>query len=389
MYQPPTSTAQEKHRARGRIGSIKSNTGEGQGSIIHVIVEGTRERCKCILDQYSLSVFFIHNQRRKMFENLIPDMVLPAAGFVVGALITFLYSQRKINERDEQIQELEDTLEDQEKKSKTLNKDLKKNKDTVTDLNEELGQRDETIESLNAQVAERNDSINTLREEKEDLDSRTKKELAERDETIQELKHTLETRDSEITGLNERVREMEGELEKRDETIGGLEDQLEERHVHVKALVGDIADLGEKNRESMNRAEEAERRIVELENDKQGRDDEISRLNAKQRAMIDDFTKIDGIGPKVSAVLRFSGIKTFSKLASAEVAELREILEAENPSLLRLTDPSTWSEQARMAADGEWKGLKALQESLKESRRRGRTMLQSPDADTPAIVAET
>jgi chromosome segregation ATPase len=298
-----------------------------------------------------------------MFENLIPDMVLPAAGFVVGVLITFFYSQRKINERDDQIQDGEDAIEDQEKKIKTLNKDLKKNKDTVTDLNEELVQRDETIVGLNAQVAERNDSIKTLREEKEDLDSRTKKELAERDETIQELEQSLETRGSEITGLNKRVQEMESELEKRDETIGGLEDQLEERHVHVKALVGDIADLGEKNRESMNRAEEAESRIVELDNDKQERDDEITRLKAK--------------------------IKTFSKLASAEAAELREILEAENPSLLRLTDPSTWSEQAKMAAEGEWEDLKALQQSLKESRRRDRTMLQSPDADTPAIVAET
>ena len=320
-----------------------------------------------------------------MFENLIPDIVLPAAGFVVGALITFFYSQRKINERDDQIQ-------DQEKKIKTLNnnlnKNLKMNKDTVSDLNEELGQRDETIESLNTQVAERNDSINTLKKEKEYLDGRTRKEIAERDETIQELEHTLKTRDSEITGLNERVREMESGLEKRDETIGSLEDQLEERHVHVKALEGDIADLGERNRESMDRAEEAESRIVELENDKQERDDEITRLKVKQRAMIDDFTKIDGIGPKVSAFLRFSGIKTFSKLASADVAELREILVAENPSLLRLTDPSTWSEQARMAAEGEWDDLKALQESFKESRRRERTMLQSPDVDTPAIVAE-
>jgi len=138
----------------------------------------------------------------------------------------------------------------------------------------------------------------------------------------------------------------------------------------------------------MNRAEEAESRIVELENEKQERDNEITRLKAKQRAMIDDFTKIDGIGPKVSVILRFSGIKTFSKLASADAAELREILEAENPSLLRLTDPSTWSEQARMAAEGEWEDLQALQESLKESRRRERTMLQSPDADIPAIVVE-
>jgi len=317
-----------------------------------------------------------------MFENLIPDMVLPAAGFVVGVLITYFYSQRKINERDDQIQ-------DQEKKIKTLNKNLKNNKDTVSDLNEELGQRDETIESLNTQVAERNDSINILRKEKEYLDGRTRKEIAERDETLQELEHTLETRDSEITGLNGRVREMDSGLEKRDETIGSLEDQLEERHVHVKALEGDIADLGERNRESMDRAEEAESRIVELEDDKQERDDEITRLKAKQRAMIDNFSKIDGIGPKVSAFLRFSGIKTFSKLASADVAELREILVAENPSLLRLTDPSTWSEQARMAAEGEWDDLKALQESFKESRRRERTMLQSPDADTPAIVAET
>jgi predicted flap endonuclease-1-like 5' DNA nuclease len=295
-----------------------------------------------------------------MFENLTPDMVFPVAGFVVGALITFIYSQRKINKRDDQIQ-------DQESKIKDLNKNLKKTNDTVKDLNKELGRRDETIESLSTQVAERNDSIDTLRKEKEDLDSRTRREFAERDE---------------------RAREMEIELEKRDETIGSLENQLEERHIHVKVLDMEIADLGERNRESMNRAEEDERRIVELENEKQERDDEITRLKAKQRAMIDDFTKIDGIGPKMSSVLRFSGIKTFSKLASVDAAELREILVAENPSLLRLTDPSTWSEQARMAAEGEWEALEALQESFKESRRRERTMLQSTEADIPSIVTE-
>ena len=340
---------------------------------------------------YSRSIFLICVllfilKSIKMFENLISDLSLPAAGFFVGALITLFYARasarRKINERDDQIQ-------DHEKKIKTLNKNLKNNKDTVKDLNEGLGQRDETIESLNTLVAEQNDSINTLRKEKEFLDGRSRKEIAERDETLKELEHTLETRDSEIKGLNERVREMESGLEKRDETIGSLEDHLEERHVRVKALEGDIADLGERNRESMDRAEEAESRIVELENDKQERDDEITRLKAKQRAMVDDFTKIDGIGPKVSSILRFSGIKTFSKLASAKVTELKKVLEAENPSLLRLTDPSTWSEQARMAAEGEWEYLKILQETLKESRRLERTMLQSSDADTPAIVAET
>ena len=87
------------------------------------------------------------------------------------------------------------------------------------------------------------------------------------------------------------------------------------------------------------------------------------------QAMQDDFTHIMGIGPKVSSVLRSAGIKTFTKLASTDIDKITEILEDENPSLLRLTDPSTWSEQARLASEGDWEALTTLQENLKESRR--------------------
>jgi hypothetical protein len=68
-------------------------------------------------------------------------------------------------------------------------------------------------------------------------------------------------------------------------------------------------------------------------------------------------------------LLRLAGINTFVKLASADVKRIREILETENPNLLRLTDPSIWPEQARLASEGDWEGLSALQDSLKESRR--------------------
>jgi len=106
--------------------------------------------------------------------------------------------------------------------------------------------------------------------------------------------------------------------------------------------------------------------------------------------MQDDFSYLDGVGPKISATLRSAGVKTFAKLAAKEVDDIREILVAENPSLLRLSDPSTWPEQAGMAAEGRWEDLEALQEGLKERRRRERLSLQqSPEIDTTTIVAES
>jgi hypothetical protein len=64
-------------------------------------------------------------------------------------------------------------------------------------------------------------------------------------------------------------------------------------------------------------------------------------------------------------------------------------LETENPNLLRLTDPTTWSDQARMVSEGEWEALKVLQDSLKENRRLERTVLQSSEMENSVIVSET
>ncbi len=69
--------------------------------------------------------------------------------------------------------------------------------------------------------------------------------------------------------------------------------------------------------------------------------------------------------------------------------DIREILVAENPRLLRLSDPTTWPEQAEMAAEGRWEDLKALQEGLKETRRQERlTLQQTPEIETPSFVAD-
>ncbi len=80
----------------------------------------------------------------------------------------------------------------------------------------------------------------------------------------------------------------------------------------------------------------------------------------------DDLTRIEGIGPKISGVLQEAGIPTFTQLANTEVNRLKEILKEAN---LRLADPSTWPEQAKLAAAGEWEALETLQDNLKGGRR--------------------
>ena len=83
----------------------------------------------------------------------------------------------------------------------------------------------------------------------------------------------------------------------------------------------------------------------------------------------DDLKRIEGIGPRFSSVLQAAGIMTFAQLAAATPEGLEQILEAEDPRLSRLADPTSWPEQAALAAVGDWEALAALQETLKGGRR--------------------
>lgn len=80
----------------------------------------------------------------------------------------------------------------------------------------------------------------------------------------------------------------------------------------------------------------------------------------------DDLTVVEGIGPKIASILADAGIRTYRQLAEASLERLQSILKESN---LRLANPETWSEQARLAAENEWDSLKELQSSLKGGRR--------------------
>ncbi len=80
----------------------------------------------------------------------------------------------------------------------------------------------------------------------------------------------------------------------------------------------------------------------------------------------DDLTRIEGIGPKVAQVLNSIGITTFAALANADYTKVKQALaDAGWPYM----DPAGWIEQARLAAEGKWEELAALQERLKGGRQ--------------------
>ncbi|GGD48880.1 hypothetical protein GCM10011514_11260 [Emticicia aquatilis] len=82
---------------------------------------------------------------------------------------------------------------------------------------------------------------------------------------------------------------------------------------------------------------------------------EVSRNTPKA----DELEIIEGIGPKIAMLLYDSGIFTFRDLAITPVYKIQEILDQAGPQFAR-HDPSTWTQQAKLAAEGRWNDLEAL-----------------------------
>jgi predicted flap endonuclease-1-like 5' DNA nuclease len=82
----------------------------------------------------------------------------------------------------------------------------------------------------------------------------------------------------------------------------------------------------------------------------------------------DDLKIIEGIGPKIAALLQDHGILTFQQLAVTPLEHLDEILVTAN--IRRISDPGTWAEQASLAALGDFEALQKLQDVLKAGRRK-------------------
>ena len=82
-----------------------------------------------------------------------------------------------------------------------------------------------------------------------------------------------------------------------------------------------------------------------------------------------DFTKVEGIGPKISSLLKEAGIDSFEGLASMKKKELASILTAAGKRY-QMHDPTSWPKQAKLIADGKTKALEKLQKELKGGKKK-------------------
>ncbi len=100
--------------------------------------------------------------------------------------------------------------------------------------------------------------------------------------------------------------------------------------------------------------------------------EEVVEVEATRSVTIDatadpkalDLTKIEGIGPKISATFNAAGINSYAELAATPVDDLRQILADAGVG----ADPTTWPQQAELAAEGKWDALTELQDKLEGGR---------------------
>ena len=90
---------------------------------------------------------------------------------------------------------------------------------------------------------------------------------------------------------------------------------------------------------------------------------DVSTMADPQSLAGDDFTKIEGVGPKIAELLNAGGITSFAQLSTTPPDLIKSVLVAGGPSYAN-HDPSTWPDQAMLAASGEWGQLKEWQDQL-------------------------
>ena len=81
------------------------------------------------------------------------------------------------------------------------------------------------------------------------------------------------------------------------------------------------------------------------------------------RDSADDLEKIEGIGPKIAQVFAKAGIVTFAQLAETPVERLQALLKSAGPRFAS-HNPTTWPEQAKLAAAGDWDAFNKLTDEL-------------------------
>jgi small subunit ribosomal protein S1 len=161
--------------------------------------------------------------------------------------------------------------------------------------------------------------------------------------------------------VDETVKETK--IKARKETTSAIQNQTAKIE---KTTLGDMAAFSELKVQLEDQNERTEatpivekaKPVVEIEDI-----EELEMEEVMVSTSADDLKKIEGIGPKIEELLKNAGINTFAALSLTSLDKIKEILE-EAGSRYKMHDPTTWPDQAKLAANGEWEKLKEWQNAL-------------------------
>lgn len=175
---------------------------------------------------------------------------------------------------------------------------------------------------------------------------------AEKSEEKRQTRKTIKNQQSKIE------RSTLGELD----VFSQLKDQFESNR--AKAQLEQTVEAKKEEPKAEAKVEEKAEVKTEKKEEKVEAKTVEKKESKKEGAKPDDLKKIEGIGPKIAELLNAAGINSFEELSNAEAEKIKEIL-AEAGNRYKMHDPTTWPQQAGLAAQGEWEELKTLQDELK------------------------
>jgi predicted flap endonuclease-1-like 5' DNA nuclease len=159
----------------------------------------------------------------------------------------------------------------------------------------------------------------------------------------------LEAQLNYYRGQEKRLADCEASLQAKEAELHSLSQQIATAESQVRTLETQLAEARRSAVETVTRA--------------------APGIPLEEVVEPDDLRKIEGIGPKIARILNAQGITTFAQLAATDAHRLKQIMAAAGPRF-QLADPTNWPAQAQLAAEGDWEGLKKLQDELVGGRNR-------------------
>jgi len=172
-------------------------------------------------------------------------------------------------------------------------------------------------------------------------------------EAVEAKAEAEETKADAVESKEEVVNATEEAVEAKEVTEDAKDDAAEVNKEAIDVIKEEETESKEEETESKEEVAEAKEKVA------------VKKVAANKKTVKpNDLKKIEGIGPKIAELLTNAGLPTFTDVAGASPEKLKEIL-TEAGSRYQMHDPTTWPDQAKLAADGKWDELETLQDNLK------------------------